>query len=82
MEPSERTRLSKQCLAILALLESGQPVTNVRLAQVALKYTSRVSDLRAKGHNIRVVSREPNGLTWYRLLPAVPPHQMDLWGAA
>jgi hypothetical protein len=42
----ERPRLSGQCERILALLERG-PVTNRRLAEIALKYTSRISDIRA-----------------------------------
>jgi hypothetical protein len=44
-------RLSGQNKAILALLRS-RAQTNVELAVVSLKYTSRVSDLRAAGYKI------------------------------
>lgn len=79
---SESQRLSKQCAAILARLERGR-VSNRELASVALKYTSRVSDLRARGHNVQVVARDhESGLTWYALVPLAPPTQLDLLGAA
>lgn len=58
-------RLSAQCHAILKLLVDG-PVTNRQLAVVALKYTSRLSDLRAAGHTI-TCKHLHDGLTEYRL---------------
>ena len=50
---------------ILRLLERG-PQTNVALADVSLKYTSRISDLRAAGYRI-VCQRVGHGVTEYRL---------------
>lgn len=47
-------RLYNQCRTILALLKErgNQGATNYELARIALKYTSRVSDLRDTGHHI------------------------------
>ena len=50
----ERPRLTGQNLAILERLQRG-PATNRELAQISLKYTSRVSDLRAAGYRVVVV---------------------------
>lgn len=61
----ERPRLTGQNAAILARLQQG-PATNVELAAVALKYTSRLSDVRAAGHRI-VCQRLQGGVTEYRL---------------
>lgn len=49
--PTDYKRLRGQCGAILALLREG-PATNAQLAGIALKYTNRISDLRADGHVI------------------------------
>lgn len=59
-------RLTGQCLAILDRLRKG-PATNVELAALSLKYTSRISDLRAAGHTIKC-KRLPEGLTTYTLV--------------
>ena len=58
-------RLAVQGDRILNMLTAG-PVTNVDLAKVALKYTSRISDLRKAGHRI-TCKRLSGGLTEYRL---------------
>ena len=60
-------RLSKQCQQILDALRR-RPMTNQELSEISLKYTSRVSDLRAAGYVI-VNARMPggNGLTTYFL---------------
>jgi hypothetical protein len=51
----------------LTRLQAG-PASNFELAQIALKYTSRLSDLRAAGYDVRVVERDyASGLTMYRL---------------
>ena len=64
---AERKRLSRQCEAMLARLQQG-PATNRELAAISLKYTARISDLRAAGHDVDVVSRDHrSGLTVYRL---------------
>jgi hypothetical protein len=47
-------RLSNQCSRILTLFTSSPDgrVSNYELASVALKYTSRLSDLRKAGYDI------------------------------
>jgi hypothetical protein len=62
---ADKPRLSGQCAAILALLRAG-PRTNAELAAVSLKYTSRLSDLRAAGYEI-TCQRLEGGVTLYRL---------------
>jgi hypothetical protein len=65
--PEERPRLSRQCEAILNVLRIG-PQPNTRLAQIALKYTSRISDIRKAGYRIKCVRRDHVlGRTWYEL---------------
>lgn len=60
-------RLAAQNATILSMLEHGD-VSNRQLASVALKYTSRISDLRKAGHNIRLLRHNrATGETWYRL---------------
>ncbi len=53
----EKRRLSKQCAEILHRLELG-PTSNYELVNYALKYTGRISELRKKGHDIRIVERD------------------------
>lgn len=64
--PEDVARLSKQCQAILAKLRTG-PCTNYELAALALKYTSRISDLRKHGFNVRMTERRKDGTTIYEL---------------
>ena len=65
--PTEAPRLSKQCREILARLRSGR-ATNNELAQIALKYTGRISDIRKGGHDIRVLRQDrATGVTVYAL---------------
>lgn len=54
---AEKVRLSRQSAAILSALHLGR-VSNAELSLIALKYTSRVSDCRAAGHDIRVVESD------------------------
>lgn len=61
-------RRGSQCDAILAALRAG-PKTNAELAAISLKYSGRVSDLRAQGHHIRAHSMGA-GVWLYRLSPA------------
>lgn len=68
VNPHDRPRLSTQAQAILDRLRSG-PATNKELAQIALKYTSRISDCRAAGHKIEVVAKD-GGTVTYRLFGA------------
>lgn len=48
-------RLAAQCQAILTLLQErgNQGARNSELARIALKYTSRISDLRDQGYDVR-----------------------------
>lgn len=63
----ERPRLTGQNAAILRRLERG-PATNRELAGISLKYTSRISDLRAAGYVVQVVGRDyGTGETIYEL---------------
>lgn len=65
VDPQDVPRLSGQNQQILRELLRG-PCTNTQLAGIALKYTSRISDLRKKGYDIRN-KRLQNGLTLYYL---------------
>lgn len=67
--PEEIRRLSRQCQHILERLQRGE-ATNKELAGLSLKYTARISDLRAAGYDVQVKSRNTKtGLTVYRLVP-------------
>lgn len=69
MNPSvpkqDAPRLSRQCALILEML-TLRPHTNEELSRVSLKYTSRISDLRANGYSIEC-TRLDGGLTMYAL---------------
>lgn len=52
----EQPRLSAQCQQMLDRLRYG-PATNRDLAEIGLKYTGRISDLRAAGYRIVVTSK-------------------------
>jgi hypothetical protein len=60
-------RLTKQCQAILDRLREG-PATSYELAGLALKYTSRVSDLRANGYAINS-KRDGSGFVYSLIQP-------------
>ncbi len=61
----DHKRLAGQNLAILNRLRQG-PATNRELAGLALKYTSRLSDIRAAGFAI-TCRDDGGGLSTYRL---------------
>lgn len=63
---SDAQRLNGQCARILDLLRV-RPQLNSTLAGIGLKYTSRISDLRAAGYTIRC-ERVADGLTKYYLI--------------
>lgn len=63
VHPADRVRLSGQNAAILARLQRG-PASNEELAGISLKYTSRISDLRAAGYNV-TCTRGVCGVHWY-----------------
>lgn len=56
----EKRRLSAQCQEILNSfrLRVNKQLSNGELSQMALKYTSRISDLRQMGHLIKIVARD------------------------
>lgn len=63
----EAKRLSRQCQAILERLRSGR-ASNSELAEMALNYRARISDLRQRGFRIKVTDRNhETGLSWYEL---------------
>ena len=63
----EAKRLGGQCAKILERLRHGR-TSNSDLALISLKYTSRISDLRKAGHDVRcVVQNRATGLTFYEL---------------
>jgi hypothetical protein len=62
----EQVRLSKSADAVLRRLRMG-PATNAELAEVSLKYTSRISDLRARGYRIEAEHLE-RGLWRYTVV--------------
>lgn len=63
----ESPRLSRQCRLILDRLRAGN-ATNRELSAISLKYTGRVSDLRAAGYKIEVIGRNHDtGLNVYAL---------------
>lgn len=63
--PQDAPRLTGQNAAILERLKRG-PATNQELVDYSLKYTSRISDLRAKGYRISC-ERGEGGLNTYTL---------------
>ncbi len=73
----DKARLSAQCAAILARLRRGS-ATNVELAEISLKYTSRISDLRAAGIAVEC-ERGTGGLNAYRLTPPPVLGQQELF---
>jgi hypothetical protein len=65
VDPQDERRLTGQNAAILQALRIGA-MTNVELSRISLKYTGRISDLRAAGYRI-VCERGDGGLNVYRL---------------
>jgi hypothetical protein len=75
-------RLENQCKKILDLLKTrgNQGVTNAELSKIALKYTSRISDLRGMGHDIRCQQEGNGGLYRYHYYGRVKKGQSRLFG--
>ena len=78
---TDTPRLDSQCDRMLARLQKGA-ATNVELAGISLKYTSRITDLRQLGHTIDC-EKQRNGVTVYRLVPKVvqQAQQLSMFGA-
>ena len=67
IDERERPRLSRQCVDILMRLLEGE-ASNKELSGIALKYTGRLSDLRASGIPVSITRRNhETGEVWYRL---------------
>lgn len=67
VEAEAQPRLSRQNQAVLARLQRG-PATNRELAEIALKYTGRISELRDAGYDVVLVSEDrKTGLAVYEL---------------
>lgn len=67
--PAERTATQRD--KILALLRQGS-VTNFELADICIRYSARIHELRKEGHEIETVARLPgkdknSALVVYRL---------------
>jgi len=75
-------RLENQCKKILDLLKTrgNQGATNAELAKIALKYTSRISDLRELGHDIRCQQEGNGGLYRYHYFGRIKKGQSRLFG--
>ena len=70
IDPAECKRLSGQSRRILTRLQQG-PASNAELAAISLKYTSRISDLRAAGYHVEVIERSrATGYALYQLFSA------------
>lgn len=64
----ENIRLTKQERAVLEMLLPGNAVSNTQLADVSLKYFTKISDLRKVGYDIQKVSEDSKtGIAWYQL---------------
>lgn len=75
-------RLENQCRTILALLRQrgNQGATNSELSRIALKYTSRISDLRDMGHDIRCRAEGNAGVYRYHYYGTAAKGQSRLFG--
>jgi hypothetical protein len=74
-DPAELRRLTGQSAAILARLQRG-PATARELSALSLKYTSRISDLRKAGYDVRCREDAETGVSTYTLdVPASEPGQ-------
>lgn len=63
---SRRTNQRERIKALFA--DYSTLVSNAQLAEVSLKYSARVSELRSEGFQIKVHSEDPqSGLVWYCL---------------
>lgn len=75
-------RLENQCKKILVLFKArgNQGITNAELSRIALKYTSRISDLRGLGHDIRCQQEGNSGLYRYHYFGRIKKGQSRLFG--
>ena len=67
-----KPRLSRHASLILERLQRG-PASNRELAAISLKYTGRISDLRANGYAVECFNHDyKTGEAWYRLAEGAP----------
>jgi hypothetical protein len=77
-------RLDNQCRRILKLLKErgNEGATNYELARYALKYTSRISDLRDSGWRILCTAEDlPRGVYRYTLLGRTKSKKRELFSS-
>src|SRR6187402_2336041 len=72
LPPEDEARLTAQHERILVALKE-KPQTNVSLARLAMDYCRAVRVLRKRGHSIRSLRLDNNGLWLYTLLPKPDP---------
>jgi hypothetical protein len=75
-------RIESQCKKMLELLQArgNQGATNFELSRMALKYTSRISDLRQQGWRIHGTCESVSKGVWrYHLLGRVAKGQSRLF---
>lgn len=70
MQFEPKTKMSRQCQLIVELFKrQDMRATNVDLAEIALSYTRRLSDLKLKhGYDIPIVERRKHGVNVYELV--------------
>ena len=66
LREAEAKRLQSQTERIVTRLRKG-PAYNFELAEIAIKYTGRISDLRKLGYKITCRRGEIGGITEYDL---------------
>jgi hypothetical protein len=67
VHPAEAPRLQRQCHDILAVLRQ-RDASNFELAEIARKYTGRLSEIRQAGYVVRIIDRDhTTGRCVYRL---------------
>jgi hypothetical protein len=70
--PSERTRLNRQCATILEAFKAAplHRLTNFQLVTICIRYSARIHELRKAGYTIEIISRDhKTGLSAYELHP-------------
>jgi len=73
LDSAETRRLTRQAEDVLRRLQQG-PASARELSAIALKYTSRVSDLRKAGYDVRV--NEKSG-TYFLVKPFARGHNVN-----
>lgn len=73
VHPDAHARLSRQCALILAAFQSApdHTLTNAQLAEIAIRYSARLFDIRKAGIAIfeKVKVDHASGLVTYKIVP-------------